>query len=329
MQALSILALVAAVATLGAAPAPATSPWAPTGPSPWSSPPPAGSVTVGGVVVTKKFPGPAMWRITKGDAQVIILGGLTPLPHMLVWDTARVEHALQGADALYLPPRPTIGAMGLFRLALDKGALQLPRGQTLETVLPPNEKKRFAALMVTIHAKASTYDRWKPAVAGLFLVQDFRKAAGLSDGKPGTTVMHMAEDEHVPVQYVGELRLDKYVDTAAHLTPQQNLACFDAALDDIDREAAHTPSVSKAWAVGDLKTVGENYKTSLLEGCLSRIPSIAGLLDRGAADGVTTIQTALLKPGKSVAVIDLNFLLRPNGVLDRLKAQGAQISVPD
>ena len=131
------------------------------------------------------------------------------------------------------------------------------------------------------------------------------------------------------VEFLGELKLDNYVDAAAHLTPQQNLACFDAALDDMDREAAHTPAVSKAWAVGDLKTVGENYKASLLDGCLSRIPTLAALLDRGTADAVLTIQTALLKPGKSVAVIDLNFLLRPNGVLDRLKAQGAQVTVPD
>jgi len=36
----------------------------------------------------------------------------------------------------------------------------------------------------------------------------------------------------------------------------------------------------------------------------------------------------LSRPGTTVAIIDLRLLLRANGVLDRLKAQGAEISVP-
>ena len=41
-----------------------------------------------------------------------------------------------------------------------------------------------------------------------------------------------------------------------------------------------------------------------------------------------TIHAALNRPGRSVAVIDLTFLLRRNGVLDRLKAEGDQVTVP-
>jgi hypothetical protein len=44
---------------------------------------------------------------------------------------------------------------------------------------------------------------------------------------------------------------------------------------------------------------------------------------------VAVIENALRRPGKSVAVIDLNFLLRPNGVLDRLRASGDVISLPE
>ena len=108
-----------------------------------------------------------------------------------------------------------------------------------------------------------------------------------------------------------------------------NIACFDAAMNDLDQEASHARAMADAWARADLKTVGDTYKASLLSGCLQRIPSVQALLDRGTDQGVQTIRAALVKPGKSVAVIDLNFLLRPGGVLDRLKAQGADISIPD
>ena len=307
--------------------------------SPWGSAPPPGAVkaaeaaanstTVAEVEVTRHLPGPALWKVAKGNSEVIILGAATPLPHMLQWDTLRMEHALAGADTLYLQPKPSFSAFELMKLAVSKGALQLPEGRTLEQILPPREKARFLHLVALIHAKPQAYDRWRPAVAGLFLISDWRKAAGLSEGKPATTVTHLAEDAHVPVRSVGDFKLDPYVDTAARLSMADNIACFDAAMDDVDQESSHVHAMAEAWARADLKTVGETYKASLLTGCLLRIPSTQKLLDRGTEAGVQTIETALVTPGKSVAVIDLNFLLRPNGVLDRLKAEGATISVPD
>jgi hypothetical protein len=281
------------------------------------------------VVVTKTLPGPALWKVTKGPSEVIILGGLTPLPHMLEWDTLRVEHALSGADALYLQPRPKLSPLEAIGLAINKGALQLPGNQTLEEALPPPERARFLRLMQTIHKKPQDYAHWKPAVAGLLLINDFRRAAGLSDGKPGTTVMHLAEDAHVPVRYVGDFDLGPYIKTASTLSAQANIACFDAALDDIDREASQGRAAADAWAHADLKTVGQTYKVSVLDRCLLQAPSVQGLLEKGTEEGVRTIETALVTPGKSVAVVDLNFLLRPNGILDRLKAAGATISIPD
>ncbi len=321
-------ALVLAFTT--ASHAQSSSPWSTKPPVAWSrAAPQAATATTGEIVVTKHLPGPALWKVTKGDAQVFILGAAVPLPHLLQWDTLRLENALNGADVLYLEPQPSLSPVELIRLKLDPGPLELAKGQTLETVLPPREKARFLRLVLTIHGKPQTYDRLKPAVVGLFLISDWRKAAGLSEGKPGTTVKHLAEDAHVPVRTVGDFRLDPFVDTASKLSMADNIACFDAAMDDIDHEASQARTMASAWATGDLKTVGETYKASLLTGCLMRIPSVQKLLDRGTDQGVQTVEAALTKPGKSVAVVDLNFLLRPNGVLDRLKAQGATITVPD
>jgi uncharacterized protein YbaP (TraB family) len=324
-----VMAWAGAWAGVGSA-QPAATPWGAQGPAPWGAPPPASNVTtVAPVLVVKTLPGPALWKVTKGPSEVIILGGLTPLPHMLQWDTLRLEHALSGADALYLQPRPKLSAWEMVGLAFNKGALQLPRNQTLEGVLPPADRKRLLTLLAAIHKKPADYDRWRPAVAGLLLISDFRRAAGLSEGKPGTTVMHLAEDAHVPVRYVGDFDLGPFIKTAATLSPQANLACFDAAMDDIEREAAHAPAAARAWADADLKTVGETYKVSVLDQCLLHVPSVQGLMERGTRQGVETIETALVTPGKSVAVVDLNFLMRPDGILQRLKADGATITVPE
>jgi uncharacterized protein YbaP (TraB family) len=304
-----------------------SSPWA--GAPPWAKAQPQGeSTVVQELLVTKRLPGPALWLVKRGDSEVIILGGLKPLPHMLAWDTSRVANALAGANALLLEPRPKIGFFDGLTFLMNKGSLQLSHGQTLETALPPVERVRFLNLMKTIHAKPQTYDRWKPAVAGLLLIGDWRRAAGLSDGKPGTTVEKLAQADHVPVRYIGDFQAAPYVKTIAAMSDAANLACFDAAMDDIDQESAYARATANAWANADLKAVGKTYTVSVFERCLMQVPSVQGLVDRGTAQGVNVIEDALNHQGKSVAVIDLNFLLRPNGVLDRLKAKGDEISLP-
>jgi uncharacterized protein YbaP (TraB family) len=279
--------------------------------------------------VIKRLPGPALWRVSRGGSEVIILGGLKPLPHTLAWDTSRVANALSGADALYLEPRPKVGVVDALAFLVAKGFLQLPRGETLEGVLPPAERARFLALMPTMHGKAAVYARWKPALAGLILIGDWRRAIGLSDGKPETTVKKLAEAEHVPVRYVGDFRAAPYARTIAAMSEATNLACFRAALDDIDQEAAHAEATARAWSNADLKTVSQTYTISVFQRCLMQDPSVQALVDSGTTQGVAVIENALRRPGKSVAVIDLNFLLRPNGVLDRLRASGDVISLPE
>lgn len=314
----------------GPAPADAPPPWQ-AGAPPWApvtAPPPGESTVVQELDVVKRLPGPALWRVSKGDAQVVILGGLAPLPHLLRWDTTRVENALDGADVLLLPPRTRIGFFGGLGILFGRGALQLPRGRTLDQVLTPDERRRFLAITKDIHKDPKVYRRWKPAVAGVLLLGDFRAAAGLSNAKPVSTVLHLAQARHVPVRYVGEIDLGAYRKTVAGLSDAANHACFDAALDDIEHEASGARALAAAWAAADLNTIGAHYSSSVLERCLLQVPSVESLVERGVAQGVQAIDATLAANKRAVAVIDLNFLLRKNGVLDRLKAQGAELSIP-
>ncbi len=306
---------------------PPSSPWA-SGPPPWASTAPKGvSTVVQELDVVKHLPGPALWRVTRGDSEVIILGSLQPLPHRLVWDTTRVVNALDGATALLLPPEPKFGVMDSVSLFFNRGLFEL-HGETLPQALPPEERARYDRVLALIHAKPAKYEHLKPAVAGAFLIGDWRRAAGLSDAKPISTVEKLAEADHVPVRHIGDFDAAPFAKTLAQMSPAANLACFDAALDDIDREAARAPANANAWANADLKAIGQSYTISVFDRCLMQSPSVQGLLERGMREGMQAIEQALQRPGKTVAIIDLNFLLRPNGILDRLKAKGDTIALP-
>jgi uncharacterized protein YbaP (TraB family) len=328
LQTLRRFVLILAAVAVFAGPATAqTSPWS-NGPPPWAQTKPSGeSQMVAELEVVKRLPGPALWRVTRGGSEVIILGSLQPLPHLLAWDTSRIENALDGANALLVPPEPKAGVMDVVGFVFNRGALEL-HGKTLQTVLPPPEQARFQRLMTTIHASPEHYEHWKPAIAGFVLIGDWRKAVGLSDAKPISTVVKLAQAEHVPIRHVGDFAAAPLVKTIAGLSDAASLACFDAALDDIDREAAHAPAAAKAWANADLKAVGQAYSVSVFERCLMQSPSVQNLVARDTALGVQEIEEALTHPGKTVAIIDLSFLIPPGGILDQLKAKGETITVP-
>jgi uncharacterized protein YbaP (TraB family) len=287
------------------------------------------SAVVQQLEVIGRRPGPALWRVTRGESEVVILGGLSPLPHILHWDTIRVEHALADATVLFLPPNKVhvslFDAAGMF---LRQGALKPAHGADMERALPPELRARFDRVRDSLHLDPKRYQHWRPAVAGLLLLGDYRRAAGLSEDKPGTTVAKLARAAHAEVRVVGELKVKPLFDAAAKMSDGQNQACLAAALDDVEREIGHAQRAADAWAVGDLQTVRANSSASLIDSCLLQLPGVQSVVEQGTKDAVLTINAALNRPGHSVAVIDLTFLLRRNGVLDRLKAEGDQVTVP-
>ena len=289
-----------------------------------------GSAVVEELEVVARAPGPALWRVVRGESEVVILGGVAPLPHSLVWDTTRVDRALDGARVLLIPPRPKVGVLDMAGLAL--GGMGRFRGDgdaPLESGLPPRLRERFVAARTAALKDEKRYARWKPQIAGFMLVSDFREAAGLSSAKPASTVVKLAQARRVPVRAIGEnYRLTPLAKEAARLEGETSLACLDDAVAQVEVEASKSQALAQAWAAGDLRGVRANYGPPALERCIQQVATVNALIERGTEQGVEAILAALETPGRTVAVIDLNYLLRSNGVLDRLKARGAEVSAP-
>lgn len=329
---LSAALMTAAAPALAQAPAPQPAP-PPAGPSvtlsPTTAAPGEDSAVVEELLVVAHLPGPAIWRVQKGDATLIIVGSVTPLRHLQKWDTRRVEHALDGADLLLMPPAAKTGVTDVAKLMFGGlGKLRQPGGRTLEGALPPELRARFVEARTRARKDAKRYASWKPAVAGFMVLEDFRESAGLSDAKPGSTILRMAEAKRVKVKPMTQLRTAGLASSIGKLSDAQNLECLDGALTELEREGADPVGFGDAWANGDLHRVRATYGALPLERCLYDTPGVNAALQRGVADATATVLKTLDKPGKTVAVIDMSFLLRRDGVLDRLKAAGAEITVP-
>jgi len=289
------------------------------------------SAVVEELIIEGRPTGPALWRVKRGEAEVVVLGGLAPLPHQLQWTSPRLERALGVADLLLVPPQGRPRVTDLPGMTLRLASLRQGWGQTLEPNLSPALRGRFVQARERLGIGPGRYDYWKPAIAGLMLLADFREHEGLSTGKPATTVQRMAKAQRgrrLKIEPMADIYLGAMVKSAASLTPAQHEACLAAALNDIEAETARARAAAQAWAVGDLATVRANASADLLDRCLLQLPSLTSLLEQDTAQSVRSLDQALSHPGTTVAIIDLRLLLRANGVLDRLKAQGAEISVP-
>jgi uncharacterized protein YbaP (TraB family) len=281
------------------------------------------------VVVTAKKPGPALWHIRKDKSEVWILGTLGPVPEDLKWDSGPFEAVLDGSRALYLPPRGQVGPLeGIWFLLTEGDVLRLPDGQSLEPTLPPALRARFAAARAAARRDADRYAEYKPSVAGFLLESDFLKARALTGREPQRTIEALAARHTVPVRRIATYEALDVIKEVPSLSPQANLACLKDSLDDIDVMGAHAKPAADAWATGDLDGIKAHYSDPKALDCLGRSASFARLWARSVNDSVSVIDGALKVPGKTVAVINIGELLRKNGILDRLTAQGLTVEGP-
>ena len=312
------LAALTACALLASAPARAQAPPAPSVEDPNQ---------VSELVVVSHPQGPAMWRVTYGDAVMTVMGSVQPIQQQQKWDRRQMMAALDGARLVILPPK--VGLDPLQVLALATSNLWKVRTLgALEPRLPPELRDRFVQARMIAQQPASRYAHWKPAASGFLLLSDTRHILGYSMGKPGTTVEKIARGLHIPTRAISNYSVGGLVGLAVKLDDAQNLTCLDDTLAQADYERVHAQDMNDDWAHGDVLSVNARYRLPPLQRCLMLAPGARKEIEKAMAEAADRLWAELQKPGKTVAVIDMAWLLPKDGLLDRLKARGATVGPP-
>ena len=297
------------------------------------APPPENPVENWGtpeVVEVQAAPGPAVWHLTRGDSEVWILGTVGGMPDGLKWNKEYLAELLDGAHAILLPPRPSVGVFeGAWFLLNNGSKLSLPRGQSLEPSLSLELRARFIATREHLDQKESRYRTDTPLRAALRLFQDLQDKLDLTREEPRDTISSLARSKRVPSKPIARYEVLDAAEDVLKLNPEQQRICLAQSVDDIDRQLLHAIPAAQAWAIGDIRNVKANYAESRLADCvIAAVHSVAGINERNVADYTAAINAALDKPGKTIAVIDIGPLLRRGGVLERLEALHVAIEGP-
>lgn len=282
------------------------------------------------IVEVEAPPGPAVWHLTRGDSEVWILGTVGGMPDGLKWNKDYLAELLDGARAILMPPRPSIGLFeGAWFLITNGSKFSLPRGQSLEATLPADIETRFAGLREKLGKDVEHYRTDTPLRAALRIQEDVTDKLDLTRDEPRDTIRRLARDKHVPTAPIAKYEVLDAARDVLKLTPQHQQVCLGQSVEDAEWDLSHATAAAEAWAIGDIKAVKANYGEARLANCvIAAVHSVADISERDVADYTAAINDALSKPGKTIAVIDIGPLLRKNGVLERLEALHVAVEGP-
>ncbi len=293
--------------------------------------PPLISDEVYSVSVEGESRGPALWRVTRGNSEVVILPTVGLMPEDLEWNKQSLEKIITGARQVMLPPQPDLNIIDIGWFYLwNSSLITQPRGQTLEGSLPEALRARFVAARALAKRDADRYARDIPAVAAIKLSGDFARTRDLTRREPRRTVERLARAAKVKIANVGSFEVMPAVRELLNLSHDKQRVCLEQVVDDTERVARDADRAANAWADGKILAAQAHYSETRIIDCATSLSGNAAKVEIAHNTMLANaIDVALRTPGKSVAVIPLGPLTAKGGVLDLLGGKGVTIHQPE
>lgn len=319
--------------------------FAQTAPAPASSAP--GQVqNLEAVTVSGEQPGPGLWRVSKGDHVMLVLGTLSPLPDRIQWKTEDVEQAIADSQEVLGPPsialKPKTNFFGkLFLLPSLVGARKNPDGQTLQQMVPAPDYARWLVLKQQYIGSDRGIENWRPIFAAVELYDKAIKRYGLtSSGGVKDTVRDLAKKHNVKfttVRYTMEVEEPRSAVKTFKSSPMDDRECFGRTLDTVERGMGRITERANAWATGDIDMLRSLPMNDQREACISAVTEAGFAKQLGFNDvkqkaeamWIGAAQQALASNAQTFAMLPMEDVLSPKGLIARLKAQGYQVEAPD
>lgn len=311
-------------------------------------PPPAPEVSVQvmeAVVVSGVQPGPGLWRVSRGEHVLWVLGTQSPLPRRFEWEAREVREVIAASQAVLLGVSVKLKEeIGFFKgLTLLPAALSSrkdPERQKLEELVPPEDYQRWLALKQRYLGRDRGIEKQRPIFAANKLYEKAVKRTGLSfDSVVGPLVRKTARKHDVPI-IEPEIRIDIGNPREALRAFAENrlddLACFRKTLDRVENDLDHMRARANAWATGDIEGLralpfedqNRACADAFLTAAVARDRGLDDLRERARAAWMEAAEQAIAENASTLALLPMGELLRPDGYLAELRERGYEIEEP-
>ena len=276
------------------------------------------------IVVTARRSGIPVWHVVGPRTTIVLVGSIGNVAADTRWDPAPLEAALLKADQVMFPESASI-RFGLFSgiAALRKFLAQrtLPKGQTLQAMMAPEQFGRLVALRERGVLKAG-FERIHP----LHLAHSLDSATmGKGGIAPGTHVSRVARKNKLKIVPSAKADAKAVTTELFGSEPRAHMPCLMAAVALAEAGSAALKARSDAWAERRVPAALASVAWLRERSCW---PAGSRLTARGSAALSDTVRRLLAQPKVTLAVISLDSLAERGGVLDDLVAAGFDVRGP-
>lgn len=298
------------------------------------------------VTVTGEQPGPGLWKVSKGDHVMWVLGTVTPLPKRMEWRSKEVEQTLAHSQELLEAPTAELKVeAGFFgKLALLPSvysARKNPGGATLQQILPPQIYVRWEALKQPYFGNDHGVEYWRPILVAVKLYQKALDKAGLTGSNDINKAVFKMADQHdvkrISVKYKLVVEHPREALDTIKQTNLHDISCFNQTLDTVQNDMGNLTQLANAWSIGDIQTLRGLAVNGRHESCIIAVVNAdfaaqLGLHDlpqRMEQSWLDAAEAALIRNTQTFAVLPMDQVLSPDGFLAKLKAKGYAVQSPD
>lgn len=280
--------------------------------------------TLEDIVVVARRAGAPMWTITQGDATLIVVGAIDGLPRDLAWRPEALQAAAARSQRVLFPQVGRASFSDIGRLIWrSRTIFLLPDGTRVADHVTPETHARLQALMGE--------DEGWTRTGLLFLAADlfedkvgFRRRGAV---RVDDVVRRAAREHDVPVQSIGVIRGDEFVDMLITAPPSRHAPCLEAAVVAAEGGLASGVARGEAWrSLKVAEVVAHPLEQALAQCWPWGDPDLGPQLKE---QWVAAIDGSLDQPGVTMAVAPLRLLAERGGVLDALEGRGLDIVGPE
>lgn len=300
------------------------------------------------------LPGPALWKVTRGDDPeghaMWIAADLQLLPRSLKWKSSEIEAIVTAADEVLLMPefdvQPSgqIGiGTGLHLLRSVLRARRNPNDRRLRDVVPQPLYEAWREQKRIYMPRSRSVEYWRPIFAVHRLeMKALAKLRLREEGIIWSTISKFVERRDIRTTRP-TVRIEVPANDLRHALGrflEQDLPdteCFDISLQLIQQVAdgARMRARANAWATADLLALSELDKLpeptlpcteAMLHSTLARQFVPADLGERFAQAWTNEAERSLAMNRSTVAILPFSEVVDPNGLVGILKSKGYRVS---
>lgn len=291
------------------------------------------------IQVVGDLPGPPLWKVTKDDHVLWILGIPRLVPSDLLWHPDSVEKALARSSE-YLPaPSLRVSLTNPVRAwRLIKRVRRIPDRGTLESVLPEDLYQLFSETRLRYAPKRDNLEELRPSVAAEELFDSAAQSAGLESGRTISRAIEKRAKKHnvkkVPAHLSERYKDSPLFDSTQEMSPDAEQTCLQAGLQRLDAQVEEHTRLAAAWAVGDLASLRAHPGDSATGVCdsftLAFDPEVLSQMESRSWElWLENVDRALTDNDSTFAILPLRNLLRTDGPLSWLRERGYEVVEPD